>query len=159
MPYLLLLNSEYYHKEKLLRPYIDSCLFNCSHRTLNMTKENLVKYLQSGGKYELLKLNEDVEHDFVQHLIEECVSPFNESRFHELLLHYKRVLKEAASFRNSSFHTAKHNTRVRRTQELSFTRIMTRLRWVLFKGIQKYDGLPFNEIILKLKADSESLLA
>jgi uncharacterized protein YeeX (DUF496 family) len=154
---LLLLNAQYYHREKLLRPYIDGCLFNSSHKVLGMSHKHQTRYLEANGKYDIADLRKEVGNAFYLHLIDQYLTPLSALEYLSLKDHYKRILKEAYSVRNFAVHNGIQNPKVRKVLELSFTRLITRLRWVLFNGMRKNNGLPFEEIVTKLVKEASDL--
>lgn len=158
VPSLLLLNAEQYYRNRLTE-YIRSAFhpFSGNSKLLGITAHQQLD-LWKQKRDDLPSLMSGIQHPFLNYLMDERGHTITSSELIVRKEHYLRVISEAYAQRNFAVHSGLEHIKSQVHLRETLTRLVVRLRWVLFDGISQYDGLPFDEIVMKLYSDSISLL-
>jgi hypothetical protein len=158
VPSLLLLNAEQYYKNRL-KEYTQEVFhpFNGNSKLLGLTAHQQLE-LWKQQRDDLPALMSGIQHPFLNYLMHEYDHTPTTEELIEQREHYLRVISEAYAQRNFAVHSGLMDIKSQIHLRETLTRLIVRLRWILFEGIEKYDGLPFDDIVMKLHNDSMTRL-
>ena len=146
---ILVLNANYHYKMKLIGPYFRNAFVNASPSFLGVSKELFMELAirEAWDESHFDRIRKEIKHPFMRYLLDEFFTTFTEDQLKTCKKHYERVLWETKSERNFDAHTGKRNDKASLLVEHTLPRLGTRLRWMIFKAIEKNDGKDFHEIV------------
>ncbi len=159
---LLLLNANEFHKSSL-KNYIENCVHHLSYpeSLIGLSKERQQFYysqLSSKGKLNFEQLLSEIKHPFINHLSKIYLKPLTKENFKRLKHHYERILDETYAQRNIITHVGEANNKALISLYSTLPRLVMRFRWVVFDGMKRKIANKFEELLEKLKVESQKLV-
>lgn len=160
---ILVLNSESVNKSRIRNYILDITLFFPTPlETLNITTERVAyfKNQYSEKKLDLPQLSKEINHPFLNYLFKIHDKKYSKDRLEKTIRkHYSRLLWELQAQRNAIIHSGYGNEEALIQLSRSIPNLISRLRWVIFNGMERHKDASFEELIIRLKEEAVNKLS
>ncbi|MGC4102329.1 hypothetical protein [Ferruginibacter sp.] len=156
---ILLLNEKSERNHNVTDYLFGSTLpWNFDYKRFGMTPSQFISIRNKLGDKKTIYFLNNFDYPFFQELKKIHGKKHTKKRFQKMYDYYHSLLLELYESRNSVTHSNLLHPKAHIKLELTIPRIVSRLRWLIFKYIRKNQNLPFESLTELIVRDAEKLL-